>query len=102
MNKQNSFSLQSDHNQNLHMEFNPQTLQVSNNPQQLAENQLMHAFWANQLISANQDDQDFKTHTLPIARIKKVMKSEDEAKHLVYSINLDDISRSSYYICACL
>ncbi len=60
--------------------------------QQLAQQQLLQAFWNNQLIAGSflflillveQSDPDFKTHALPIARIKKVMKSDDEVKSLV-------------------
>jgi nuclear transcription factor Y gamma len=63
--------------------------------QQLQQQQMLQAFWSNQLqagsltISSNflveQTEPDFKTHTLPIARIKKVMKSDIDVKPLMIS-----------------
>ncbi|OUM66497.1 hypothetical protein PIROE2DRAFT_40747, partial [Piromyces sp. E2] len=39
-------------------------------------------FWQNQLINIEQTQTEFKSHSLPIARIKKVMKSDDDVKTL--------------------
>jgi nuclear transcription factor Y gamma len=35
-------------------------------------------FWANQVHSMQHDPIDFKQHALPLARVKKVMKTDDE------------------------
>ncbi|KAF9184732.1 hypothetical protein BGZ51_003159 [Haplosporangium sp. Z 767] len=37
-------------------------------------------FWEEQIITAEQFNSDFKNHPLPLARIKKVMKSDPEVK----------------------
>ncbi|KAF9105619.1 hypothetical protein BGX29_011824 [Mortierella sp. GBA35] len=37
-------------------------------------------FWEEQILAAEQFDSDFKNHPLPLARIKKVMKSDPEVK----------------------
>ncbi|KAL8033169.1 hypothetical protein ABFX02_13G144400 [Erythranthe guttata] len=39
----------------------------------------LHAFWANQLREINQTT-DFKNHTLPLARIKKIMKADEDVR----------------------
>lgn len=53
--------------------------------QLLAQQQMLQAFWTNQLTAVEQTEPDFKTHTLPIARIKKVMKSDVDVKPLMIS-----------------
>ncbi|KAJ3090955.1 hypothetical protein HK102_002116 [Quaeritorhiza haematococci] len=53
--------------------------------QALAQQQIIQAFWNNQLVSVEQSEPDFKTHALPIARIKKVMKSDEDVKSLMIS-----------------
>ncbi|KAL9146976.1 hypothetical protein ABFS82_13G145000 [Erythranthe guttata] len=39
----------------------------------------LHAFWANQLREINQTT-DFKNHSLPLARIKKIMKADEDVR----------------------
>ncbi|KAG0206727.1 hypothetical protein BGX28_001872 [Mortierella sp. GBA30] len=48
----------------------------------LQQQQLQFAqeFWEEQIMTAEQFDSDFKNHPLPLARIKKVMKSDPEVK----------------------
>ncbi|KAL7421011.1 Transcriptional activator hap5 [Cryptotrichosporon argae] len=38
------------------------------------------SFWQRQMDGVERDDPDFKTYSLPLARIKKVMKSDEEVK----------------------
>lgn len=49
-------------------------------PQQQQQQQFAQEFWEEQIIAAEQFDSDFKNHPLPLARIKKVMKSDPEVK----------------------
>lgn len=44
---------------------------------------LLQSFWGTQLQALENDHQDFKTFQLPLARIKKVMKTDEEAQHMV-------------------
>ncbi|KAI8601035.1 putative nuclear transcription factor Y subunit C-2 [Dissophora ornata] len=59
---------------------------VNTNPTQgsvtLQNQQLQFAqeFWKEQITAAEEFDSDFKNHPLPLARIKKVMKSDPEVK----------------------
>ncbi|KAJ1530102.1 hypothetical protein HK096_008415, partial [Nowakowskiella sp. JEL0078] len=57
----------------------------SQSAQQLQEAQLqmLTAFWNNQISSVEKSDPDFKTHALPLARIKKVMKSDEDVRNLL-------------------
>ncbi|KAF9438753.1 hypothetical protein BGZ76_005059 [Entomortierella beljakovae] len=49
--------------------------------QQQQQQQLFaQEFWEEQIVAAEQFDSDFKNHPLPLARIKKVMKSDPEVK----------------------
>nr|CAG8528301.1 12049_t:CDS:2 [Entrophospora candida] len=49
--------------------------------QQQQQNQhFMEKFWTKQLSIAEEFESDFKNHPLPLARIKKVMKSDQEVK----------------------
>jgi hypothetical protein len=41
---------------------------------------LLQNFWQSQLNGIEQGDMDFKTFQLPLARIKKVMKTDEEVK----------------------
>lgn len=52
---------------------------------QAQQTHIIQAFWQNQLMSIEQSDNEFKSHSLPIARIKKVMKSDDDVKSLMIS-----------------
>ncbi|KAK3821165.1 MAG: histone-fold-containing protein [Benniella sp.] len=54
--------------------------QTALTPQQLQQQQFAQDFWEEQIIAAEQFDSDFKNHPLPLARIKKVMKSDPEVK----------------------
>ncbi|PKC06056.1 CCAAT binding transcription factor component [Rhizophagus irregularis] len=40
----------------------------------------MQQFWSRQITLAEQFESDFKNHPLPLARIKKVMKSDQDVK----------------------
>lgn len=42
--------------------------------------QLITSFWQTQLHAIETMEYDYKTHSLPLARIKKVMKVEDDMK----------------------
>ncbi|CAK9137183.1 unnamed protein product [Ilex paraguariensis] len=73
----------------------PQTSGLSASPAQLAQNQLayqhihqqqqqqlqqqLHNFWANQYQDIEQTT-DFKNHSLPLARIKKIMKADEDVR----------------------
>ncbi|KAF9578467.1 hypothetical protein BGW38_005711, partial [Lunasporangiospora selenospora] len=48
--------------------------------QQQQQQQFAQEFWEEQILAAEQFDSDFKNHPLPLARIKKVMKSDPEVK----------------------
>lgn len=47
---------------------------------------LLQSFWGTQLQALESEHQDFKTFQLPLARIKKVMKTDEEAQHMVLSL----------------
>ncbi|TPX36546.1 hypothetical protein SmJEL517_g01307 [Synchytrium microbalum] len=47
--------------------------------------QMLQAFWNQQLAVMENGEPEFKQHALPIARIKKVMKSDDDVKSLMIS-----------------
>ncbi|KAF8937699.1 nuclear transcription factor Y subunit C-9-like protein [Dissophora ornata] len=47
---------------------------------QQQQQQFAQEFWEEQIAAAEQFDSDFKNHPLPLARIKKVMKSDPEVK----------------------
>ena len=40
----------------------------------------LETFWTRQMAVVERDNPDFKTYPLPLARIKKVMKSDEEVK----------------------
>ncbi|KAI9591234.1 CCAAT binding transcription factor component, partial [Syncephalis fuscata] len=42
--------------------------------------QLMSTFWSGQIAEIETGHHDFKFHQLPLARIKKVMKADDDVK----------------------
>jgi nuclear transcription factor Y gamma len=54
----------------------------SQHAQQLAQQhqQMMSAFWSNQIAEIETGHHDFKFHQLPLARIKKVMKADEDVK----------------------
>jgi len=56
---------------------------------------LLQNFWQSQLNGIEQGDMDFKTFQLPLARIKKVMKTDEDVKvsHLTHF----DILYSIYF-----
>jgi hypothetical protein len=43
--------------------------------------QLIQQFWENQMALAEQGEADYRNHLLPLARIKKVMKTEEEVRN---------------------
>ncbi|KAL7752395.1 CCAAT- binding transcription factor component [Sorochytrium milnesiophthora] len=49
------------------------------------QNQVIQQFWQNHINTLEQNEIDFKIHPLPLARIKKVMKSDHEVKQLMIS-----------------
>lgn len=46
---------------------------------------LLANFWQSQLHNIEQGELDFKNYQLPLARIKKVMKTDDDVKHMMIS-----------------
>ncbi|CAH0479750.1 unnamed protein product [Peronospora belbahrii] len=66
-------------NANLQMQ-----LQLQNQRAQMQQQQLtLHAFWQHQIQDISQIDPnafDFKTHQLPLARIKKIMKTDEDVR----------------------
>jgi hypothetical protein len=40
----------------------------------------LESFWTRQMAVVERDNPDFKTYPLPLARIKKVMKSDEDVK----------------------
>lgn len=44
---------------------------------------LLNSFWQTQLQIIEESELDFKNFPLPLARIKKVMKVDDDVKHMV-------------------
>ncbi|ORX94127.1 histone-fold-containing protein [Basidiobolus meristosporus CBS 931.73] len=66
---------------------NPQTVVGHAQPQPQAagqqisqQDQFLQNFWASQVSIAETYDSDFKLHPLPLARIKKVMKTDEDVK----------------------
>ncbi|KAJ3268807.1 Nuclear transcription factor Y subunit C-2 [Terramyces sp. JEL0728] len=47
--------------------------------------ELMQAFWHSQYEKVQSEPIDFKFHQLPLARIKKVMKSDEDVKSMMIS-----------------
>ncbi|KAI8870691.1 histone-fold-containing protein, partial [Ramicandelaber brevisporus] len=45
----------------------------------------MSIFWNNQKNDVTDNPQDYKSHTLPLARIKKVMKTDEDVKSKMIS-----------------
>jgi nuclear transcription factor Y gamma len=60
-------------------------LHVQQQLQDAQQTHIIQAFWQNQLLNIEQTQTEFKSHSLPIARIKKVMKSDDDVKTLMIS-----------------
>lgn len=46
---------------------------------------LLNNFWQAQLQAIELGELDFKNYQLPLARIKKVMKTDDDVKHMMIS-----------------
>lgn len=66
-------------NANLQMQLQLQNQRAQMQQQQLA----LHAFWQHQIQDIAQIDPnayDFKTHQLPLARIKKIMKTDEDVR----------------------
>ncbi|GJJ68676.1 nuclear transcription factor Y, gamma [Entomortierella parvispora] len=49
-------------------------------PMHQAHQHLLNAFWSRQMYEVQNVAQDYKLHHLPLARIKKVMKTDDDVK----------------------
>lgn len=43
-------------------------------------NDFLESFWTRQMGNVERENPDFKTYPLPLARIKKVMKSDEAVK----------------------
>ena len=56
---------------------------------------MINNFWQAQLQLIEQGDLDFKNYQLPLARIKKVMKTDDDVKPMVKTSDF----RMSNYVC---
>ena len=48
-------------------------------------NPLIANFWHTQLQNLEHGELDFKNYHLPLARIKKVMKTDEDVKHMMIS-----------------
>lgn len=57
---------------------------------------LLSNFWQAQLQSIEQGELDFKNYQLPLARIKKVMKTDEDVKHMMISAEVASFPRQSY------
>ncbi len=85
---QNTSSLQHLHHHTLppSIDTTQSTLVNTTNQQQtisqIAQNQIIEDFWNDKMHRMQVHEPDFKNHSLPIARIKKVMKTDDEVKNL--------------------
>lgn len=68
----------------------------------------LESFWTRQMGMVERDNPDFRTYPLPLARIKKVMKSDEDVKvshssclfsmmlcHVLMRTMIDDIGRRS-------
>lgn len=53
---------------------------IEGNELQQHQLHLLQTFWQSQLQAVESGVQDFKTFQLPLARIKKVMKSDEDVK----------------------
>ncbi|XP_008775727.1 nuclear transcription factor Y subunit C-4-like [Phoenix dactylifera] len=56
-----------------------QQVQQFHHQQQQQQQQQLQAFWANQMLEIEQAA-DFKNHSLPLARIKKIMKADEDVR----------------------
>ncbi|KAI8356508.1 histone-fold-containing protein, partial [Mortierella sp. GBAus27b] len=56
-------------------------------------------FWEEQVVAAEQFDSDFKNHLLPLARIKKVMKSDPEVKMISAEVPILFSKACEIFIC---
>ncbi|XP_039145953.1 nuclear transcription factor Y subunit C-2-like [Dioscorea cayenensis subsp. rotundata] len=56
-----------------------QQIQQFHHQQQQQQQQQLQAFWANQILEIEQTN-DFKNHSLPLARIKKIMKADEDVR----------------------
>ena len=75
----NNSSSSNANNVNLQMQLQLQNQRAQMQQQQLA----LHAFWQHQIQDISQIDPnafDFKTHQLPLARIKKIMKTDEDVR----------------------
>ncbi|XP_020103022.1 nuclear transcription factor Y subunit C-4-like [Ananas comosus] len=56
-----------------------QQVQQFHHQQQQQQQQQLQTFWANQMLEIEQTT-DFKNHSLPLARIKKIMKADEDVR----------------------
>ncbi|CAL9069307.1 unnamed protein product, partial [Musa banksii] len=56
-----------------------QQVQQFHHQQQQHQQQQLQAFWANQTLEIEQTS-DFRNHSLPLARIKKIMKADEDVR----------------------
>jgi hypothetical protein len=63
--------------------------------------EFLHSFWQRQVDAAEQETPDYRHPPLPLARIKKVMKSDPDVKvALISSPSLRDVTYPSQMIAA--
>ncbi|KAJ0975904.1 hypothetical protein J5N97_017869 [Dioscorea zingiberensis] len=62
-----------------HQQLAYQQIQQFHHHQQQQQQQQLQAFWANQILEIEQTT-DFKNHSLPLARIKKIMKADEDVR----------------------
>lgn len=65
----------------------------------------LQSFWTRQMAVVERDNPDFRTYPLPLARIKKVMKSDEEVKvshprfvHCGFLLTVQMISAEGEYL----
>lgn len=62
--------------------------------------QFLESFWTSRMELAESEDPDFKHHVLPLARIKKVMKSDEDVQvSFVSSFPFLFLSRLAQLLC---
>jgi hypothetical protein len=80
--------------------FDPTTAAPALHPQ-LAhpQMQLIQQFWAQQIAAVENGEIDYRTHQLPLARIKKVMKTDEEVRNKMVSFRVFGFKASYPTLC---
>ncbi|KAG8745313.1 hypothetical protein FRC10_008330 [Ceratobasidium sp. 414] len=55
-------------------------------------------FWQSQISTAEREDPDFKHPPLPLARIKKVMKSDPDVKMISADVFISEVTARAYLV----